>query len=184
MKQDREQTGNMEGRLCGERRHPPLFHSRKERPCVSKRLSDAEYAKQGGYVCPFCGSINIEGVAGVDVEGGSATQEIRCTNCDRAWQDVYRLIGYQSADNPEGCDTEGEASRDESARYLMFGDIEPELFGPFTNEDERDRRALELREQDSREEAIFRLNIDSQGKPSVLTYSGAFFEKEELQSVA
>lgn len=145
---------------------------------MSKRLNDAEYVQQGGYICPFCKSPNIEGVAGVDVEGGVALQEIRCMDCDSLWHDVYRLIGYQSDGHPESCEVEGEDSRDKSDLYLVFGDIEPNLFGPFINEDERDTKALELRENDSRSEAIFRLNIDSQGIPSILAYSGGFFEKE------
>ena len=68
---------------------------------MSKRLSDAEYVNGGGSNCPYCGSLHIEGVAGVNVEGGMALQEIRCLDCDSAWQDIYRLIGYQPVGNPD-----------------------------------------------------------------------------------
>jgi hypothetical protein len=105
-------------------------------------------------------------------------------DCDRVWQDVYRLVGYQSVGNPETCEAEGEESRDDNVLYLMFGDIEPELLGPFDSEDDRDTKALGLRANDTKAEPILRLNIDSQGRPSVLTYAGAFFEKEELRRVA
>lgn len=77
---------------------------------MSKRLSDTEYVQQGGSACPFCKSLNIEGVAGVDVEGGVALQEIRCMDCDKVWHDVYRLIGYQPIGNPETCEAVGEES--------------------------------------------------------------------------
>ena len=50
-----------------------------------------EYLRGGGVVCPFCGAQGIEGVCGVDVESGIATQRVSCNECGEVWQDVYLL---------------------------------------------------------------------------------------------
>jgi hypothetical protein len=54
------------------------------------RVDEKKYIRQGGTRCPFCGSDEIEG-SSVEVDGGSAWQEVACNNCDSQWQDVYLL---------------------------------------------------------------------------------------------
>jgi hypothetical protein len=48
------------------------------------------YIERGGVACPFCESSNIEGRQ-FDVQAGTAWQPMTCTDCNREWNDVYRL---------------------------------------------------------------------------------------------
>ncbi len=48
------------------------------------------YIESGGVACPFCESSNIEGRQ-FDVQAGTAWQPMSCTDCNREWNDVYRL---------------------------------------------------------------------------------------------
>ena len=50
------------------------------------------YIQRGGVACPFCESNNIEGRQ-FDVQAGTAWQPMKCTDCNRQWNDVYRLDG-------------------------------------------------------------------------------------------
>lgn len=62
------------------------------------------------------------------------------------------------------------------------GGIEPTLHGPYTSEDTRNREARTIREGQDNEysdDVIFWLDVAADGKPTIGTYSGAFFEKEE-----
>lgn len=59
-----------------------------------RALTVPQYIQCKGQHCPFCTSFDIEATEGVDVDGGTATQEIRCNDCERFWTDVYRLVGY------------------------------------------------------------------------------------------
>lgn len=63
----------------------------------SKAMTERQYVRSKGLRCPFCKSSDIEGTAGVDVDGGFAMQDMRCNNCERHWTDHYRLVGYQAA---------------------------------------------------------------------------------------
>lgn len=58
-----------------------------------EHLSDAEYVAAKGLRCPVCGCEQIEGDS-TDMGGGSATQEMSCTDCGASWTDHYRLTGY------------------------------------------------------------------------------------------
>ena len=49
------------------------------------------YIKGKGLMCPFCRAEQVEG-GFISVENGKAFQEIRCTECDGTWQDVYHLV--------------------------------------------------------------------------------------------
>ena len=60
-------------------------------------LSDQQYVRSKGLRCPFCRACDIEGLAGLDIDAGVATQEVRCNACQRFWTDIYRLSGYQPA---------------------------------------------------------------------------------------
>ena len=41
--------------------------------------------------CPWCGGA-VQADAAPDVDEGFATQEIDCTECNRRWCDMYRLV--------------------------------------------------------------------------------------------
>ncbi|MDK9702476.1 MAG: hypothetical protein OEL20_05000 [Sulfuritalea sp.] len=56
-------------------------------------LTDAEYVRKGGGVCPSCGSDQIEGNS-VNIDGPTADQRVSCLDCDADWTDFYRLAGY------------------------------------------------------------------------------------------
>jgi len=61
---------------------------------------------------------------------------------------------------------------------LVEGDVEPEQFGPFDTERERDIKARELRNEND-EDGIYWL--DMKGKePEIGSYSGMFFEEDIL----
>jgi hypothetical protein len=64
-------------------------------------------------------------------------------------------------------------------RFLLvvWGDVEPELLGPFKTQEERDRKAREIRTDEGDEHGLF--PIDAAGKVEVGSYSGGFFNKEE-----
>jgi hypothetical protein len=53
-----------------------------------------KYLADGGVRCPFCRSENISG-GFVEVDGGSAYQEIGCIDCDKAWVDIYDLVDVE-----------------------------------------------------------------------------------------
>lgn len=70
-------------------------------------LTNKQYVKKGGNCCPFCGSTNIEG-EGVDVQEGSAQQEVTCQDCFASWFDEYNLVGYTIINGPETKDEGGD----------------------------------------------------------------------------
>jgi transposase-like protein len=47
--------------------------------------------------CPYCGSENIEarGDKDVDSDGIELRQVINCLDCEKEWQDVYKLVGIE-----------------------------------------------------------------------------------------
>ena len=59
-------------------------------------MSDQEYVAAGGLKCPHCGEGDIEGNGGVEIEAGTAWQEVGCGNCQKTWIDVYKLIGWDA----------------------------------------------------------------------------------------
>lgn len=72
-------------------------------------------------------------------------------------------------------------SKHKDELYLLFvwGDIEPELKGPFSSVTKRNKAARQFRKKEGREHGIFMLGIEPSGKPWVGGYSGAFFGDEE-----
>ena len=71
---------------------------------MSKRpLTDAEYVAKLGTCCPVCRGTDVEG-GPVEIDGGSASQEIRCNTCGASWNDTYTLTGYNDLDT-SACDT-------------------------------------------------------------------------------
>jgi len=51
-----------------------------------------EYLDSGGMFCPYCDSTSVHAVGGVDVEGNVGTQLVKCNDCTRMWNDIYKLI--------------------------------------------------------------------------------------------
>lgn len=58
---------------------------------------------------------------------------------------------------------------------IIWGDLEPELEGPFDTEEDRDIRAKKFREEEGDEHGLYMLN--SEGEAEVNAYSGEFFEE-------
>ncbi|MEC9362387.1 MAG: hypothetical protein VYC42_04105 [Pseudomonadota bacterium] len=56
-------------------------------------MTAIEYVNVQGTLCPYCRSSQIEGEA-VDIDGGHATQPMRCNDCGRDWIDRYQLTGF------------------------------------------------------------------------------------------
>jgi hypothetical protein len=54
------------------------------------------YLETGGARCPFCGNGLIDGHQ-VEVEAGSAYQEVTCPECGEAWKDCYTLTSIDHA---------------------------------------------------------------------------------------
>jgi len=52
------------------------------------------YIKNGFSKCPYCQSDHIEG-GGVSVDGDYAWQEVRCVDCNKAWEDIYKLVDVE-----------------------------------------------------------------------------------------
>jgi len=53
-----------------------------------------EYVDSDGVHCPYCHSTDIEG-GSVNVDAGTAWQEISCIECGESWQDVYMLTSIE-----------------------------------------------------------------------------------------
>jgi|SRR5688572_17744762 len=79
---------------------PPRF-SREEAQQPIGREAKAEYLSSGGIHCPFCHSFQIEGDS-FECDSGVVLQEIRCLDCHRRWEDVYKLHDIQFPDRLRG----------------------------------------------------------------------------------
>ena len=67
---------------------------------------------------------------------------------------------------------------------VLWGDIEPELRGPFPTEEERDAAALELRAAWGRDHGLYPMSVDKEGRPVVGAYCGGFFDDDESEQEA
>lgn len=67
-----------------------MAHDRSRKP-----MSQDEYVQNKGVKCPFCGDYDVQG-GPVEVDAGSATQEMDCLTCEKTWKDVYKLTGYRT----------------------------------------------------------------------------------------
>ena len=65
--------------------------------------------------------------------------------------------------------------------YLIdvWGCVEPSLMGPYSSVKQRDRVAKEKNKKQSNEDALFWLDVDVQGMPTVGAFTNTFFEEEE-----
>ena len=52
------------------------------------------YLAGGECKCPFCGSTSIEG-GFVEIVAKGAWQRVRCDDCERAWNDIYKLVDVE-----------------------------------------------------------------------------------------
>ena len=57
--------------------------------------TNQQYIDNGGTQCPYCNSHDIEGQE-VNIDAGSAWQDVTCNHCGQQWQDTYTLTGYAS----------------------------------------------------------------------------------------
>lgn len=74
----------------------------------ARKLTDEEYLAHDGVRCPFCRSRDIVGES-VEINVGSATQDVYCNVCEAEWYDEYKLVavhitaeGDSSLEKPEG----------------------------------------------------------------------------------
>jgi predicted RNA-binding Zn-ribbon protein involved in translation (DUF1610 family) len=115
----------------------------------------------------------------------------RCDNCD--WVGPESGLGdiedLEQRIEPGGTVPSGECPKcgalaypeTEPVYYLLhvWGDVEPEILGPFKTEEERDAKAKALRERESDDPSgLYPLTIKD-ATPEVWAYSGGFFEEEE-----
>ena len=95
----------------------------------------------------------------------------------RALKDeVNRFGGQLLNENPIGLQEENGDNLD---YYLLciWGDIEPEVLGPFKSELDRDNRCKQLKGTHGDEHGMFPLSVpEGAPAPTVAAYSGAFFE--------
>jgi formate dehydrogenase maturation protein FdhE len=57
----------------------------------TEQMNKNAYIQGKGLFCPFCLSIPVEGSA-IEIQAGTASQEMRCPECGKAWHDIYRLV--------------------------------------------------------------------------------------------
>lgn len=62
-------------------------------------MSINSYLKNNGQNCPVCYGTNITGTE-VEVNNGTATQNMFCGDCESSWLDTYKLIHYTELDIP------------------------------------------------------------------------------------
>ncbi len=46
------------------------------------------------HLCPACGKGNVEG-GPVEIDEGTALQEVSCIDCGADWNDHYKLISFE-----------------------------------------------------------------------------------------
>ena len=59
-------------------------------------INNYNYVKTSGQQCPSCESYEITSLDHVEIDNGSAWQEVKCDSCKATWQDVYKLTGYDN----------------------------------------------------------------------------------------
>ncbi|HBG47617.1 MAG TPA: hypothetical protein DDW94_11615 [Deltaproteobacteria bacterium] len=67
-------------------------------------LTNKEYVKSRGQVCPVCESPGLEACGSLDVDGGTVSQsDTNCLTCGASWTDYYVLTEYV-LDEPDHMD--------------------------------------------------------------------------------
>lgn len=66
-------------------------------------------------------------------------------------------------------------------RYLVpvHGCVEPELEGPFEDDEERLERAREIHAEQDQDDALFWLDIPSDGEPVIGAFAGGDFKEDQ-----
>ena len=140
-----------------------------------------KYIRSGGVKCPYCGSEEIEG-GSIEIDEGRAVQSITCLNCDKFWDDIYSLSGIHDEEEAETINAEPNQKK-HFYIIVVWDDIEPERFGPFDTEAERDKEAKRLWNISGEGSGVYSLDIISEETPPTLVetraYSGAFFTGKE-----
>lgn len=57
-------------------------------------MTNTEYVRAGGTLCPACGSCDISCVREMEMDEGAAQQKVKCDDCNSTWLDHYDLIGF------------------------------------------------------------------------------------------
>lgn len=60
-------------------------------------MTNSEYHALEEPRCPYCGSVQIEG-GGVEINKAGAWQAVTCLSCGKEWNDIYKLIAYESVE--------------------------------------------------------------------------------------
>lgn len=63
--------------------------------CRGTKIDKEAYLKNKGTQCPSCKSKELE-CGSFDVDGGTAKQEVWCTDCGFEWDDIYTLTGIEA----------------------------------------------------------------------------------------
>lgn len=58
-------------------------------------ISQEEYVKIDGMICPECESEDLKW-SPIRIGSGGISQRVHCQNCDSSWYDEYELSGYTS----------------------------------------------------------------------------------------
>jgi transposase-like protein len=56
-------------------------------------LTEKEYIKSGGTICPYCRSKNISS-DGIEIDGMEGVARVICNDCGLDWNDTWRLSGW------------------------------------------------------------------------------------------
>lgn len=92
-----------------------------------------------------------------------------------AYPDKYPRHAFQSTFDLLGA----QAPKVDYYVVQVWGDVEPELHGPYTTDDERDAAAKKIREddQDDLPGGVYWLDVTAVDAPEIGAYSGGFFQE-------
>ena len=92
------------------------------------------YMESNGLVCPFCRAGSIQG-GFVEIETGKALQEMSCLECEKTWQDVYKLVDVIPNENVKPFDPRERKliTKVQSGHFLHFQDLFAEVTSPYSD---------------------------------------------------
>ena len=61
-------------------------------------LTEKEYVKTSGSVCPKCGSDKIKATGRTDLVCSYVYSSVMCEDCSFEYEDHYELVGYAAAE--------------------------------------------------------------------------------------
>lgn len=62
-------------------------------------MNSKQHAATNGQHCPHCHATELTGES-VEINNGTAEQEMSCDVCGATWTDVYALTGFKDLDAP------------------------------------------------------------------------------------